>query len=253
GVHANYLHLLSDALVRDGIITLRYDKRGVGASATALTSESELRFTDFVADAESWGNWLRRRPGVACIFMLGHSQGGLVATMAAPRDDAAGLILLASSGRTFGTLLHDQLARAPMDAKLKTDALAIVRSLEAGKPVSNINPGLERLFRPSVQPFLISLVDIDPAAELAKLKIPSLIVSGSHDLQVSETDFKRLTAARPDATAISIPGMNHVLKEAPAARKPNLATYANPDLPLAPGLAEAVTKFIHKTACPISG
>lgn len=250
GVDAGYLRLLSDALVREGIFTLRYDKRGVGASKAALTSESALRFPDFVADAQSWARWLGERPGVACVFLLGHSQGGLVATLAAPRVDAAGLVLLSSPGRTFGALLRNQLSAAPMNAKLKADALEIVKQLEAGKTASDVNPGLQRLFRPSVQPFLISLVDIDPAAELAKLKTPTLIVSGGHDLQVSALDFQRLTAARPDATAVRIPGMNHVLKDAPAARKPNLATYANPDLPLAPGLVEAVTGFIDNTACP---
>lgn len=253
GVHADYLRQLSDALARDGIFTLRYDKRGVGASTSALTSESELRFTDFVADARSWADWLRDQPGVACIFLLGHSQGGLVATLAAPQSKAAGLVLLSSPGRPFGTVLEDQLAGAPMDAKLRANALAILRSLKAGRTTSDINPGLQRLFRPSVQPFLISLVDIDPAAELAKLRTPTLIVSGGHDLQITVTDFQRLTAARPGVTAIRIPGMNHVLKDAPAARKPNLATYADPKLPLAPGLADAVTKFIDSTACPGTG
>ena len=253
GVRADYLGQLSDALARDGIITLRYDKRGVGASKTALTSESELRFTDFVADAQRWAHWLRNRPGVACVFLLGHSQGGLVATLAAPQSEAAGLVLLSSAGRPFGTLLEDQLAVAPLDAKLRANALAIMRSLKAGKTTSDVNPGLQRLFRASVQPFLISLVDIDPAAELAKLKTPTLIVSGGHDLQVTEIDFQRLTTARPGATAVRIPGMNHVLKDAPAARKPNLATYTDPNLPLAPGLVDAVTKFIDKTACPGTG
>jgi uncharacterized protein len=250
GVQAGYLRLLSEALVRDGIFTLRYDKRGVGASKAALTSESDLRFSDFVDDAESWARWLRKRPGVSCIFLLGHSQGGLVATLAAPEVKTAGLVLLSSPGRSFGALLQEQLAAAPMDAKLKADALAIVKDLEAGKTPSDVPPGLQRLFRPSVQPFLISLMNIDPAAELAALKTPTLIVSGGHDLQVAEIDYQRLTAARPDATAVRIPDMNHVLTDAPAARKPNLATYANPNLPLAPGLANAVTGFINKTACP---
>jgi len=253
GVNAGYLRQLSDALVRDGIYTLRYDKRGVRASKAALTSESGLRFTNFVADAQNWAGWLRAKPGVACIFLLGHSQGGLVATLAAPQASAAGLVLLSSPGRTFGALLADQLAGAPMGATLKADALTIVRDLEAGKTATDVNPGLRRLFRPSVQPFLISLLNINPAAELAKLKTPTLIISGTHDLQVTDTGFERLVAARPDATAIRIPGMNHVLKEAPAARKPNLATYTDPDLPLAPGLVDAVTGFVDKTACPATG
>lgn len=250
GVSANYLKELSDVLVTDGTAVLRYDKRGVAASKAAMTSESALRFGDFVSDAQGWTEWLAGRNGIACVFVLGHSEGGLVATLVAEKTRLAGLLLISSPGRPLATVLQGQFARAPMDIKLKSDALKTLKTLEAGKQVPDVNPSLHRIFRPSVQPYLISLIDIDPARRLAKLTLPTLIVSGAHDLQVTKADYDALRAARPNATAVRIPDMNHVLKDAPIERKANLATYDNPTLPLAPGLARAVTSFITETPCP---
>jgi hypothetical protein len=56
--------------------------------------------------------------------------------------------------------------------------------------------------------------------------------------------------ARPDARAIRIPNMNHVLKDVDGDRAANLAAYRNPDLPLSPELARAVTDFFTTTPCP---
>lgn len=252
GVTADYLKQLSDALVGDGISVLRYDKRGVGASKSALSSESALRFGDFVADAAAWAAWVRARDGIACVFVLGHSQGGLVATLIAEQMTLAGLILLASPGRPLAQVLEDQLTRAPLDAKLRSSALSTLKKLEQGKTDADTSPDLQRLFRPSVQPFLISLINIDPAQKLAQLSLPTLIVSGGHDLQVGKADYDALRAANPGATAVRIADMNHVLKDAPAARKPNLATYSDPNLPLSAQLKRAVTSFVTGTPCPAS-
>tara|TARA_A100001037_G_scaffold153368_1_gene138485 strand:+ start:682 stop:936 length:255 start_codon:yes stop_codon:yes gene_type:complete len=77
-----------------------------------------------------------------------------------------------------------------------------------------------------------------------------LIVSGTHDQQVGEADYDALRTARPGATAVRIPDMNHVLNEVPSERKANLAAYGNPNLPLAPQLKRAVTSFVTETPCP---
>jgi hypothetical protein len=73
-----------------------------------------------------------------------------------------------------------------------------------------------------------------------------LIVQGETDLQTSAADARALHAARPDATLVMLPGVNHVLKAAPADRAANMAAYVNPDLPLAPGVAEAIVNFIGR-------
>jgi len=242
---------LSDALVADGASVLRYDKRGIGASKAAMKSEAALRFDEFVDDAKSWADWLRGQNGITCVFMLGHSEGGLVATLVAKQDDLAGLVLLDSPGRPLTAVMREQLSDAPLDKKTRSDALEILNSLEAGQTVADVAPALHALFRPSVQPFLISLINIDPAKRLAALKLPTLIVSGGRDLQVTEADYDALKSARPKADAVRIPDMNHVLKNVVGTdRASNLATYANPDLPLAPALKSAVTDFIRRTDCP---
>ena len=88
------------------------------------------------------------------------------------------------------------------------------------------------LFRPSVQPYMISWIKFDPQTEIKKLKIPVLIIQGTTDIQVSVDDAKWLSAAQPKGKLVVIENMNHILKEAPADRQKNIATYSNPDLPL---------------------
>jgi fermentation-respiration switch protein FrsA (DUF1100 family) len=120
----------------------------------------------------------------------------------------------------------------------------ILDSLRSGKTVSKVNPVLLSLYRPSVQPYLISWIKYDPAVEIRKLMIPVMIVQGTTDIQTSLEDAKLLSAAKPDAKLMIIENMNHILKESEADRQKNIATYSNPELPLKQGLVEALTSFI---------
>ena len=106
-------------------------------------------------------------------------------------------------------------------------------------------PALAALLRPSVQPYLISWLPLDPAALIAAYDGPVFIGQGTTDLQVSVTDAQALAAADPRATLKLWDGVNHVLKTAPAGRAANMATYADPALPLAPGVAADVGAFIR--------
>jgi fermentation-respiration switch protein FrsA (DUF1100 family) len=90
-----------------------------------------------------------------------------------------------------------------------------------------------------------SWLPIDPAKELAQVRVPVLIIQGKTDIQISVEDASLLAKARPDATLLLLDGVNHVLKAAPAERAANIATYANPSLPLDPRIPEAVTAFIR--------
>jgi fermentation-respiration switch protein FrsA (DUF1100 family) len=74
--------------------------------------------------------------------------------------------------------------------------------------------------------------------------VPVLILQGTNDIQVPATDADLLKKAKSDAVLTIIPGMNHILKEAPADREQNLATYSKPDLPLKPELVTAIVNFI---------
>lgn len=244
-VAATY-RLLAEGLAAEGIATVRIDKRGIGESAPAGGAEADLRFSQNALDARAWIDATLAATGQSCVWLTGHSEGALVALATVADNDAGvcGLILLSGAGRKAGDVLREQLAALP--EPLKTQAYDILTELEAGRTVAETPAALAALFRPSVQPYLISWLSLDPAALLSTYDGPVLIGQGTTDIQVVMTDAETLHAARPDATLAVWEGVNHVLKTAPADRAGNIATYTNPDLPLAPGVVEDVAAFILK-------
>ncbi len=247
-LHNDSLKLLAEQLAARGIASLRFDKRAIGASHVANLDEASLRFATYVADAVKWTALLAADPRVGHVVLIGHSEGALVATMAAEVVPVAGVVTIAGAGEPAAAVLRRQFHSGALPAPLVGPAEATLDSLVAGKPVAEPPPELLALFRPSVQPYLMSWLPLDPAKELAKLTVPVLIVQGSTDLQIGESDARLLAAASPAARLVIIPGMNHVLKTAPADRAANVATYHDPSLPLAPGLIDAVAGFVEGTA-----
>jgi len=250
GVAAGTYRLLAEGLADQGIATLRIDKRGIAASAAAGFDETRLRFTDLADDARAWAAEAASRSGKPCAWLIGHSEGALVALKAveggpnADNDKICGLILLSGAGRPAGASIRDQL-EAGLPEPMKAQAFAALTELEAGRTVADTPPALSALFRPSVQPYLISWFALDPAALLAAYDGPVFIGQGTTDLQITVADAQALAAADPRATLKLWDGVNHLLKTAPADRAANLATYADPALPLAPGVAEDVGAFIR--------
>lgn len=246
GVRAAPYRLLAEALAERGIATLRVDKRGIAASAGAMPSEDALRVQHYADDALAWATALRSRTNARCVWLLGHSEGTLHALLAARQPDGiCGLILVAPVGRRLGDTLRDQL-RASVPPDVLGPALHILAELEAGRtvPGESVPPMLAPIFRPSVQPFLISLLAVDPPVLAANYAGPILVVAGTTDIQTPLVDAERIAGARPGIRLQTIEGMNHVLKTAPADRAANIATYADPALPLAPGAAGAIGDFV---------
>jgi pimeloyl-ACP methyl ester carboxylesterase len=202
---------------------------------------------NFADDARAWARDLKARTGARCVWILGHSEGTLHALLAAQDNpDLCGLVLVSTVGRRFGDIIREQITANPANAAIAPEALSILAELEAGRtvPGDGVNPLLFPLFRPSVQPFMMSMLAIDPTELARRYGGPVLVVQGTTDLQTTVADAQRLGAARPGIAVRLIEGMNHVLKTAPAERAANFATYANPELPLAPGLVEAIAEFI---------
>ena len=112
--------------------------------------------------------------------------------------------------------------------------------------MEDVSQELYSVFRPSVQPFTSSWMQYDPAEEISKLDIPTLIISGDNDLQVPVAEAELLEAAQPEAAFLLIEGMNHILKEAPEDSEGNLQTYSDPDLPLAEGLMDGIIDFLNE-------
>ena len=257
GVNAATYRLLAQDLAARGIATVRIDKRGMFGSAKAVADANAVTIPDYVADVFSWVGAIRRSTGVPCVWVLGHSEGGLVALAAAQSGSEVqgicGLLLVATPGRPLGQVLRDQLRdqwRAnPANAPIVDQALAAITGLEGGARVdtASLHPALQPLFNEAVQGFLISAFSQDPARLIAATQKPVLLLQGERDLQVGVQDARLLAKANPAAQLVLLPDTNHVLKavvtDDPAA---NMATYANPGQPLAPGVVDAIVRFVAR-------
>jgi uncharacterized protein len=237
------LQKLAHALGHRHIASLRYDKRGVGDSKNAAKQESELRFEDYVNDAKEWIENLQNDRRFSGVVVIGHSEGSLIGMMAAG-NMATKYISVAGAGRPAGRVIKDQL-NAQSDF-VKNAAFPVLDSLSKGKTVNEVNPMLYSLFRPSVQPYLISWFKYNPQHELQKLKIPVLILQGTNDIQVSIEEGQYLASANPAATLVTIENMNHIFRIVTGDRNANVATYADPALPISEGLVESISIFILK-------
>ena len=100
--HTDNLKLLAHALFAVGVATLRVDKRGIGASGPAAPAEADLRLDTYVADAKAWLAFLRAQDRIGRVFVVGHSEGALIASLAAQGEDLAGLVLIAGIGSPLG-------------------------------------------------------------------------------------------------------------------------------------------------------
>lgn len=243
----NGLQQLAHALAARGVATLRIDKRGVAESTQAGPDESDLRFSTYVDDACRWLDFLQKEPLIDRCALIGHSEGALIAILAAQRSKISLLVLLAGLGRGAGRAIFDQLQAAGLPDALLGSAQRTLWALEQGQTVGDSAPELNALFRPSIQPYLISWLALDPTVELAKVQVPAFVVHGTNDLQVNPTEGDMLAGANPQARSIVISGMNHILKLAPLDRSANLATYNDPNLPIAEELVKAVAEFVCKT------
>ncbi|HEV2261741.1 MAG TPA: alpha/beta fold hydrolase [Candidatus Rubrimentiphilum sp.] len=238
--------LLAAGLAGRGIASVRYDKRGIGASAKAMTSESSLRFTTYVDDAKGWIDLLRRDPRFSKVVVAGHSEGALIGTIAAQRPGVAGFASLEGAGRPAAAILRAQL-KPQFPPALYAEADAAITQLQNGKLyTAGLPDSLNALFRPSVQPYLISWFKYDPAVEIGKVRAPVIIVQGTADLQVTMVDAQALQSGNPRAKLVVVEGMNHVLKHAPntSTQAAILAGYSDPALPVDPKVTDAVASLV---------
>ncbi len=243
----NSLKQLSESLNSIGIATLRYDKRGMGMSKNIKTDESDLVFDDFVNDANSFLNYLIKDKRFKKVGVAGHSQGSLVGMLISQRKEVKAFASIAGPSFSIDETLLAQIKANPYNPpKLLQEAKDITASLKEGVPVEEVSPFLQSIYRPSIQPFMMSWMMYDPSEEIGKLKSEILIINGSTDLQVKIEDAQRLKASNEKAKLVIVNGMNHVLKDAPANPIENNATYSNPDLPLNAEFKSEVLSFFEK-------
>ncbi len=239
------LKLLAEGLAARGVASVRYDKRGVGESVAPDLQEADLRFEDYVNDAAAWLDQLSADSRFRGVGVVGHSEGSLIALVAAGKAQVGAVVSLEGAGQNAADLIPMQVEANPnTPPELVAEVRRVVAELRAGRPVAQVSPVLNALFRPSVQPYLISWFAYDPAQSIAALKVPVLIVQGESDLQTGVGDAQRLKAAQPAAQLLLIPGMNHVLKEVGSDTALNQKSYGDPSLLLAPGVLDPVADFL---------
>lgn len=250
GLQAATYALLAEALSARGIGSLRFDKRGMFGSAAAVADANAVNVADYVSDVEAWLSVLRQRVGDRCIWLLGHSEGGLIALAAAQQNTAiCGLILVAVPGAPFADVFRRQFRANPDLVPLLDQAMGVLDSLEAGQraDVASLHPALAGIFHPSVQGFLIDVFTYDPLALARSFSGPALVLQGARDLQIPVDDARRLDEALVNSELVLLENANHVLKAVDSDdRSANTATYADPALPLAPGSAEAIVRFVEQ-------
>ncbi|KAA0956002.1 lysophospholipase [Sporosarcina sp. ANT_H38] len=239
----NSLKMLAENLATEGVASIRYDKRGVGSNASLAGKEEDMRFEHYIDDAAAWVQFAKTDERFSKVGIIGHSEGSLIGMVAAEKTDADAFISIAGAGRPIDQILLEQL-KEQLPANLLEESKTILDKLKQGEQVKTVSPELQSIFRPSVQPYMISWLHYDPVAQLQKLQSPVFIMNGNRDIQVSIQDAERLHDATNDSRLLIVKNMNHILKEAPDDRAGNIATYSNPELPLAKGLMDGITVFL---------
>ena len=242
GLTNNSLKLLAESLVKNGIAVYSFDKRIFAQMASGKLDEASLTFDNFIDDAKAVVLYFKNQKKYHSITIAGHSEGALIGMVAA-NGNADAYISIAGAGRPIDEVLLEQIGKqAPF---LKEEVEKNLATLKSGNTFELKNQMLASLFRASVQPYMISWIKYHPQNEIKKLQIPSLLINGDKDIQVSVQDAQLLQQAKPDAQLQIIPNMNHIFKAIKGDDTENKASYTNPELPICPELTSIITTFIR--------
>jgi pimeloyl-ACP methyl ester carboxylesterase len=248
GVNGSPYKRIAEGLARRAVTTVRVDKRGMFGSSNAAADPNAVTISDYAQDVHSWVKVIRKETGAPCVWVAGHSEGGLVALASSQSPGGfCGLILLAAPGRPAGEVLRDQLRLALGNGPMLRQATSAITALEAGRhpDMRSMNPELQQVFPPPVHGLLISMFSYDPARLIADFHKPVLIVQGERDFQVSVADAQRLMQAAPSAKLVLLPDANHVFKVVKSTdMAANRATYSKPGVPLSPDVANEIADFV---------
>ena len=241
----NSLKMLAQSLAAANIASLRFDKRGIGASAAAGPKEADLRFENYVDDAAAWVEQLRNDKRFSSVTIIGHSEGSLIGAIATARTHPNAFISVAGVGRSAGLVLREQI-NGKLPVQLFQANEKILRELEAGRTTEDVPPALKSMYRASVQPYLISWFKYNPVEVVASIKEPILICQGTTDIQVAVEEAEALKKAAPTAKLVIIQGMNHVLKTVPTDTVKQTASYSDPALPINVELMKSIIEFVPR-------
>ncbi len=234
--------VLADHLTQNGVAVLRYDDRGIGESTGDFGIATTL---DFVSDALAAAAFLADRPEVdpAKVGFVGHSEGAIVAPLAANRSDGiAFAVLLASTGVDGRELLVMQgkainrasgvpeavlEERARVQAELLDAVMAADDNVAAAEAARAIlasagvtGAAAEGQVRALLTPWMAFFLTYDPLPALRETSVPVLVLNGELDTQVPPAENlvpveqALLEGGNGDVTAEVMPRLNHLFQTA---------------------------------------
>lgn len=243
-IKTNSTQYLATSLSNSGIDTYRFDQSVIKLSQSNQFKEENYTFTILVDEVKQITDFFKSKYKYRNIILAGHSQGSLVAMLSVNQNVNA-FISLNGAGQSIDLVLMEQLKKqVPF---LEESYTKNIQQIKNGTPLTDVNPFLKSLFRPSVAPFLHEWMQINPQEVIAKLQVPILIVGGTKDIQVPIEEAKKLHLAQPKAQILIVENMNHLFKEIKGDDMENQLSYTNPDLPIMNVLVDEIEKFIKNT------
>jgi fermentation-respiration switch protein FrsA (DUF1100 family) len=239
----SYITQLGEALNKNGIAFYRYDKR-TSNKENAKFFMKGVSLDDFVDDAKLIINNFKADKRFSSITLIGHSQGSLIAMLASTEGIDNYISLAGASKRIDDTMIEQfRLQNGDSIANL---ASGYFKELDETGKIEKLAPDFRGIFNPLNQKFFKTWMAYKPTDEISKFDgFPMLVLNGTKDLQVFESDAKALYNANPKAELKLIENMNHVLKTI-TEDKDNLKSYYSPDYPLSDELVNIITEFIKR-------
>ncbi len=246
GLTSDVYRKLAWGLAQRGIASVRYDKRGIGASTLAGTWE-DVTFDDFARDVVTGASALAADARFSKVVLVGHSEGASLATRAADLGaPVAGVVMLAGMGRPLTAVLREQVT-PQLDSAQRVAFEATMAAYLAAGPMPQVPEDLRALFNQSARRFLQTENALDPAAMARAVKEPLLVIQGATDIQVSVRDAEALGAAHRGAEVHILPDANHLFVHiATRDRAAQAVAYNDPSLPLVPELVPLVGAFVER-------
>lgn len=232
----NSLKMLAEGLAREGVSTLRVEKREVTESKKSAMVKPDMRFEDMVEDAVRWLRFLKSDQRFSKVAVLGHSEGALVGILASEISDVDYYISIAGFGRAGNEIIEDRLEKQ-LTAEQMDTARKYIAELKNGNTIEDVSPFFLSIFSQSIQSYLVSWFKYTPAEEIASLNAKVLLVHGENDKQVPAKEIELLALACPNAQELLIHDMNHVLKGVKSGKD-------HEHIPLAEGLVKGIADFL---------
>ncbi len=267
GFKTNVFSQIAQALARKGVGSLRYDKRGVGKSEGLFTKTS---MEEMIRDANAALDKLRAEEQIDAqyLFILGHSEGGILAPMIATENNQiAGLVLLAAPAHSLDWIIRYQIERLNRDAGKSEDEVQEVLAQEdqyldfirnssgnwsdySFEQLLESMPWLTRAKQTELTILPLSWLrqhfTHDPIEAIKNVTCPVLILQGDKDYQVPPSEAELLASAlqeagNEDVVIDVISNLNHLMRLHP--EEPNL-TYRHLNEPVDQRVLDTVTGWI---------